>query len=306
MTNAITQALDGAVERFGKAAAGDASKAVEGLYRDTDSTVQKVVSDTKKADAEHATRIQSIADDMESNAKRTDITASEKSDAQQALNSRLKSILEPGPAVKREDDNFGNEFNGRKTPKLPNGLRKSHINKDGDLEPANPNGATSAYQHVKGGNDPNVKGSSPYTSFAPRDAGGKVYGAQEYEVRYKALQDDIAKGGHADLKDVQVLKPEDVQNQIQGEIDKTAGKHVDVPTGGSMTKSDIDALANQHVTVPPKPPKNAATDVKAAYQAAQSQRDELKNGINAMNNTRRDSEWLTKGTIPSRYLTKVR
>ncbi|HEX4790803.1 MAG TPA: hypothetical protein VH372_20245 [Actinospica sp.] len=306
MTNAIAQALEGAVERFGKAAAGDASKAVEGLYRDTDTTIKKVVGDTVKADGEHASRIKSIADDMEANAKRTDITAGEKSGAQQALNSRLKSILEPGPAVKREDNDFSSEFNGRATAKLPNGLRKSHINKDGDLEPANPNGATSAYQHVKGGNDPNVKGSSPYTSFAPRDAGGKVYGAQEYELRYKALQDDIAKGGQADLKGVEVLKPEDVQGQIQGEIDKTAGKAVDVPTGGNMTKSEIDALANKHVTVPAKPPRNATPDVKAAYQQALAQRDELRNGINAMNNTRRDSEWLTKGTIPSRYLTKVR
>lgn len=306
MTNAIGQALDSAVERFGKAAAQDAGKAVEGLYRDTDTTVQKVVGDTVKADTEHATRIKSIADDMEANAKRTDITAGEKSGAQQALNSRLKSILEPGPAVKREDNDFSSEFNGRTTAKLPNGLRKSHINKDGDLEPANPAGATSAYQHVKGGNDPNVKGSSPYTSFAPRDAGGKVYGAQEYELRYKSLQDDIAKGDQSDLKDVEVLKPEDVQGQIQGEIDKTAGKHVDVPPGGGMTKSEIDALANKHVTVPPKPPRNAPQDVKDAYQQALGQRDELKNGINAMNNTRRDDEWLTKGTIPSRYLTKVR
>lgn len=307
MTNAITQALDSAVERFGKAAAQDAGKAVEGLYRDTDSTVQKVVGDTVKADAEHATRIKSIADDMESNAKRTDITAGEKGDAQQALNSRLKSILEPGPAVKREDDDFAKQFNGRnKSTKMPDGLRKSHINKDGDLEPANPAGATSAYQHVKGGNNPDIKGSSPYTSFAPRDAGGKVYGAQEYELRYKSLQDDIAKGDQPDLKGVQVLKPEDVQGQIQGEIDRVAGTHVDVPAGGSMNKSDIEGLADQHVPVPPKPPRNAAPDVKAAYQQALGQNSELKNGINAMNNTRRDDEWLTKGTIPSRYLTKVR
>jgi hypothetical protein len=101
-------------------------------------------------------------------------------------------------------------------------------------------------------------------------------------------------------------EPEDVQGQIQGEIDRVAGKPVDVPAGGSMTKSDIDALANKHVTVPPKPPRNAAPDAKAAYQQAVAQRDELRNGINAMNNTRRDSEWLTKGTILSRYLTKVR
>jgi hypothetical protein len=306
MTNAIVQALDGAVERFGKAAAQDGGKAVEGLYRDTDTTVKKVVGDTVKSDTEHATRIKSIADDMEANAKRTDITASEKDGAQAALNSRLKSILEPGPTVKREDDNFTNQFNGRTTAKLPDGLRKSHINKDGDLEPANPNGATTAYQHVKGGNDPDVKGSSPYTSFAPKDAGGKQYGNQEYQLRYKNLQDDIAKGGHDDLKGVQVLKPEEVQGQIQGNIDGVAGHHVDVPAGGKMTKDDIDNLANQHVTVPPKPPKNAPQPVKDAYQSAVAQRKEVKNGINAMNNTRRDDEWLTKGTIPSRYLTKVR
>ncbi|MEY9944645.1 YwqJ-related putative deaminase [Kitasatospora sp. GAS1066B] len=63
MTNAIVQALEGGAKKLGKALTDDTGKAVHGLYSDTANGAKKVVENTTKTDAEHATHLTKILDD---------------------------------------------------------------------------------------------------------------------------------------------------------------------------------------------------------------------------------------------------
>lgn len=286
MSNAIVSALDRAAERISKALGKDAGKAIEDLYRDTHGRLTGVIERTVRTDAKHAGDLQSIADQLEHNAVRTDLSDAQKAAEHSALQARLKSMLEPGSGaggaslhLKRQDDDFSAE--------MARGVRKSHFNADGDLEPANPNGATSILQHVEGNRDKLAKGNSPFTSFAPEDGTGKIYGAHEIHVDYNRLQDDIAAGK---VSGVEVLNPADIQASIRGEIDRAAGTHVEVPPG-ELTKDQIHQLTQQ-VTA------DQGLGARAARQ--------LSSRITALSNTRRDGEWLIKGTIPKSYITTVR
>lgn len=286
MSNAIVAALDRAAMRVAKSLGADAGKTVEDLYKDTGGRLTGVIERTVRADSKHAGDLQKIADSMEHNAVRTGITDTQRAAEQDALRSRLKSMLEQDPGatgktayLKRQDNDFADE--------MARGVRKSHLNADGDLEPANPNGTTSVLQHVEGNRDKIAKGNSPYTSFAPEDGTGKIYGAHEIHVDYNRLQDDIASGK---VSGVQVLNPADVQSSIRGEIDRVAGVHVEIPPG-ELTKDQINDLTKQ-----------VAADQGLNKRAA----SQLSSRITALSNTRRDSEWLIKGTIPKDYFTMVR
>ncbi|MBS2961748.1 hypothetical protein KGA66_01720 [Actinocrinis puniceicyclus] len=286
MSNAIVAALEHAATRVAKSLGTDAGKAVEGLYKDTGGRLTGVIERTVRADAKNAGDLQSIADKMEHNAIRTGVSDAQRATEQEALRSRLKSMLDPGTGggnktayLKRQDDDFDAE--------MARGVRKSHLNADGNLEPANPNGTTSILQHVEGNRDKVAKGNSPFTSFAPEDGTGKIYGAHEIHVDYNRLQDDIASGK---VSGVKVLNPADIQSSIRGEIDRTAGTHVHVPPG-ELTKDQINALTKQ-----------VAADQGLGKRAA----SQLSTRITALSNTRRDGEWLIKGTIPKDYITTVR
>lgn len=288
MSNAIVSALDKAAVRVAKSLGSDAGKAVENLYRDTHGKLGDVVERSVRADAKHAGNLQNIADQMEHNAVRTGATDAEKAAEQTALHSKLKTMLEPGGSsggstasayLKRQDDDFGAD--------MARGTRKSHLNANGDLEPANPGGGTSVLQHVEGNRDKVAKGNSPYTSFAPEDGTGKIYGAHEIHVDYNKLQDDIKSGK---VKGVEVLNPADIQQSIRGEVDNVAGKHVDLPPG-ELTKDQIKQIKDQTTA-------EQNLSKKAAKQ--------LESRITALSNTRRDGEWLIKGTIPQDYFKTVR
>lgn len=289
MSNAIVSALDNAAKRVATALGKDAGKAVENLYRDSGGRLTGVVERTVQADAKHAGNLQQIADSMEHNALKTGATDAEKSAEQAALHNKLKSMLEPGGSsgggstatayLKRQDDDFGAD--------MARGTRKSHINANGDLEPANPNGGTSILQHVEGNRDKVAKGNSPYTSFAPEDGTGKIYGAHEIHVDYNRLQGDIESGK---VSGVQVVNPAEIQQSIRGEVDKVAGTHVDLPPG-ELTKDQINQITKQ-----------TAADQGLSKKAT----SQLQSRITALSNTRRDGEWLIKGTIPQDYFKTVR
>jgi hypothetical protein len=309
MSEAIVKALDEAASRVGASLGKDASKAITDLYRDSSSKLTGVVKRSVESDVEHAGRLKQIADKLEQNAARTGASNAEKATENEALKKKLSDILnDPGsggkPTIKREDNNFSQDhFNPidpktkqpkiDKTTGLPVEVGKSHINANGDLQPANPNGATTITQHVIGGNDPAVKGSSPYTSFAPsQGVGGKQYGSHEYQVDYNKLQHDIDSGK---VGGVEIHNPASVQGAIQGEIDGIAGKHVVVPHGslpnGEMTQAEKSAFGKQ-----------LAQDNGIKGPA----KNDLTARINALSNSRRDNEWLVKGTIPGSYLNKIR
>ncbi|HTJ70053.1 MAG TPA: hypothetical protein VL551_21130 [Actinospica sp.] len=309
MSEAIVKALDEAATRVGASLGKDASKAIKDLYRDSSDKLTGVVKRSVESDVEHAGKIKQIADKLEQNAARTDISDAEKATNNDALKNKLHDILnDPGsgtkPTIKREDNDFSQDhFNPidpkTKQPKIdkatgkPVEVGKSHINANGDLEPANPNGSTTMTQHVIGGNNPAIKGSSPYTSFAPsKGVGGKQYGAHEYQVDYNKLQGDIDSGK---VTGVEIHDPASVQGAIQGEIDGIAGQHVVVPHG---------SLPNGEMTGPEK--TDFGKQLAAQYGLKGQAKVDMTARINALSNSRRDNEWLVKGTIPGSYLNKIR
>ena len=169
----------------------------------------------------------------------------------------------------REDSDFASDVNSV-------GIRKSHLDADGNLHPANPDGTTTPLEHVQGGLDVGKKSNSPWTSFK---TGTKVYGDSQVAVDVNRLEADVAAGR---LPDVEVVNPDRLQAVIQSKIDTVAGKSIDVPA--DLQVSDVkDFLRDQGLS-------SAA-------------RGKLSPVLRALINTRRDGEWLIKGVIPKEYIT---
>ncbi|WP_369195634.1 hypothetical protein [Streptomyces djakartensis] len=181
---------------------------------------------------------------------------------------------EDEPLLIRQDDDFSATHNQY-------GLRKSRFEPDLGIVPANPAGDITPLEHVLGGANPKAKEASQFTSFAPKDGTGKIYGAQEVSVDYRRLQDDIAAGK---VRDVEVLRPEQVQQSISDEINKVAGKDVDVPA--TLKPSDADAV----------------TKFVNDLGLSKSKTSKVHRRVMALLNTRRDGEWLISGVVPKEYV----
>ncbi|MET3535996.1 hypothetical protein [Chryseobacterium limigenitum] len=140
------------------------------------------------------------------------------------------------------------------------GRVKSSVNENGDVVPANKDGQATVADHVRG-SEPK-KSDSPYTSFSEGKPGvGKKYGDNVIEVDIKKLEADIANGK---VKDVEVLRPEKVQAELQGKVDAAKSRYDANPT-----------------------PKNM---------------ERLQNAQRDLDNTIRDREVLIKGQIPAEYI----
>ncbi|MCV9926357.1 hypothetical protein OIU83_01740 [Flavobacterium sp. LS1R49] len=142
------------------------------------------------------------------------------------------------------------------------GRIKSHVNSKGEIEPANINGKTTVQQHIRG-SEP-VKSESPYTSFSLNNLGtgaNKSYGNYIIEVDIKKLKKDINAGL---VKDVQILKHEEVLSELQEKIDIAQNK-VDL----NPSKKNLDSL------------------------------DKTKQDFT---HSTRDKEVLIKGIVPSKYI----
>jgi hypothetical protein len=111
-------------------------------------------------------------------------------------------------------------------------------------------------------------------------------------VDYNQLQHDIDSGK---VTGVEIHNPASVQGAIQGEIDGIVGEHVVVPHG---------SLPNGEMTVPEK--ADFGRQLAQQYGLKGEAKVNLSARINALSNSRRDNEWLVKGTIPGSYLTKIR
>ncbi|MBD2514354.1 DUF4157 domain-containing protein [Nostoc sp. FACHB-973] len=175
----------------------------------------------------------------------------------------------------RQDNDFASLVNHK-------GKAKSHVVEDGSLIPANPNGKATPLEHVYG-SDP-AKGDSPYTSFLTESGGvAKTYGGSEVELDLPKLRADIESGN---LKNVEVLTPEQISKMITDEISQIA----------TTVKKDIDvdaAVANGPQGIP---------DYVASLGISKGQSSKLSRRLLAYYNTTRDGEYLIKGTIPAEYL----
>lgn len=154
-------------------------------------------------------------------------------------------------------------FRQDNTPYSPKGSKegriKSHINEEGNLTPADKNGSATVSDHVRG-SEP-MKSKSPYTSFSEEGPGiGKTYGDNVIEVDIKRLEADIAAGK---ISEVEVLRPEKVQAELQTKIDQAMKRFDENPT-----------------------PKN---------------QKRVDDAVRDLNNSVRDKEILIKGEIPSEY-----
>lgn len=189
---------------------------------------------------------------------------------------RLPEVFRPddfSPGLIRFDHDFADALN-------ESGIPKSHFDADGNLDPANPHGTIEPYQHVLGNRDPVAKANSQFSSFMPYGHDGKVYGQEHVLLDVDRLQGDVAAGR---LPGVEVLPPEQVTASIQEAIDQTAGKPVEVTLAPAATPDQVrDFVDRLGIS------KSAAGRVIPRVQA--------------MLNSRRDLEWLVKGTIPHDYL----
>ncbi|WP_254402409.1 hypothetical protein [Streptomyces sp. AC555_RSS877] len=178
------------------------------------------------------------------------------------------------PPIIRQDDDFGATHNQY-------GLRKSRFDPDTGIVPANPDGKITPLEHVLGGANPKAKESSQFTSFAPRDGTGKVYGAQEVSIDYRRLQADIDAGK---VSNVEILRPEQIQQSISEDITKTAGKDVEVPA--TLKPTDTDAV----------------TKFVNDLGLSKGKTSKVHRRVMALLNTRRDGEWLISGIVPKDYV----
>ncbi|WP_229356136.1 hypothetical protein [Streptomyces sp. UNOB3_S3] len=180
------------------------------------------------------------------------------------------------PNLKRHDSNFSDTHNHK-------GQRKSYLNEDGDLVPANPDGDASIVDHIVG-REPK-KSESPYTSTSEDGANAKDYGGQKIQIDLPRLVDDIAKGK---VKGVEVYSPKEVEEAIQQSADKIAGRPVDIGVPPNTPHPEIDEMAQK-----------IAKDLGLGKAKTKSLAQRMKD----MMHTRRDSEWLIKGIVPHDYIT---
>ncbi|WP_225824738.1 hypothetical protein [Streptomyces naphthomycinicus] len=188
------------------------------------------------------------------------------------LPSELDSLSPDELRLIRQDDDFGATHN-------PVGLKKSRFDPDIGVVPADPDGEITPLQHVLGGKNRAAKESSQYTSFAPQDGTGKVYGSEEIHLDYQRLQKDID-AGH--VHGVEILPPQRVQQSIGEEIDKAAGQRVEVP-------SEL------------KP--HEVSDFVDSLGLSKGKSRKVTDRVMALLNTRRDGEWLISGVVPKEYVT---
>ncbi|MEV5242885.1 hypothetical protein AB0K89_27810 [Streptomyces cinnamoneus] len=176
------------------------------------------------------------------------------------------------PHLRRQDENFSD-------PRNKKNQRKSYINEDGDLVPANPDGDATIVDHIVGV-DP-AKSDSPYTSTSRDGAEAKNYGGKTIRIDLPKLRADIASGK---VKGVEVYSPEQVEAAIQAAADKTAGYHIDL-------------------TIPPKTPRPKARKIAEKLGFDKETTAIITQRMMDMMHTRRDAEWLIKGVVPSEYIT---
>ncbi|MBT8339533.1 MAG: hypothetical protein HKP58_20420 [Desulfatitalea sp.] len=162
---------------------------------------------------------------------------------------KAKGMPEPGAPAKKPgviDDSGKKGYGGgddlggpKKTPSSKEIIRrdnnpydskgrsgqKSHVDKNGDLVPASPEGKATVEQHIRGAEP--AKSDSPYTSFSADPNTPKSYGNKKITVDSERLQKDIDSGK---LKDVEIIEQDKIGDKLQKKIDQAQTKYDNNPS----------------------------------------------------------------------------
>ncbi|MFF3334049.1 actin cross-linking domain-containing toxin [Streptomyces sp. NPDC002888] len=185
-----------------------------------------------------------------------------------------------GVKLVRQDDFFTTAVDSK-------GLRKSYFAPDLGIVPANPEGRTTAFQHVAGAENAARKSNSPFTSFAVVGS-HKVYGDMEVTLDVFKLGEDIKAGR---VQNVAILPAHDLQRLISDQIEWTIKRRLDLHSAltGDSTRQDVLAFLKQN-------------DVNLVGQGGKDVSAKIASDVRVLLNTTRDQEWLIKGVIPKGYL----
>ncbi|MGY4103615.1 hypothetical protein ACW2Q0_29240 [Nocardia sp. R16R-3T] len=143
--------------------------------------------------------------------------------------SRLQRGGDTPAILKRQDDDFPGLLN-------KDGYPKTRIDSDGALAPLNPESDTTLLQHIMANRNPKAKANSPFSSFSSLEGNGKVYGSPEIWVDSTKLQLAIDAGEHPGLE---IVPPQVIQDTIQAEINRIAGKHVEIDLSYDIGRDDL-------------------------------------------------------------------
>lgn len=164
----------------------------------------------------------------------------------------------------RNDDNF---YSKTRPSQKGNPVGKAYIDKEtGNLYPADPNGDITITDHILNQN----KNKSPFISVTPNKTNEVVYGESQIEIDFKRLQTDIKEGK---LKGVEIYYQDDIVKDLQKRLMEKEKEFQDYLNRGGQSQKKI-----------------AKFQQKIEFIRI------------AINNTRRDSEILIKGVIPSKYI----
>lgn len=105
MSNPIVAALEQMAERVGRTLSQDAGKAVENLYRQAGKRTEDVVKRVTETDAEHASRLLQIAEQLGQRAPSAAVTDAERaaqSAERSALRQQFTSVLDPRDEIRTD------------------------------------------------------------------------------------------------------------------------------------------------------------------------------------------------------------
>jgi len=144
------------------------------------------------------------------------------------------SAASPSRRLTREDA-FPHSQLGKKP-----GRKKSHVDGDGNLCPADPEGDCSIVDHVRG-SEPK-KSQSPYTSMKGKDT-GKKYGDHEISVDRDQLEADIAAGK---VEGVEIIDHDQVLAAHDQKIADAQARYDQNPTPKNQERLDYAKMNKQN------------------------------------------------------------
>jgi hypothetical protein len=180
----------------------------------------------------------------------------------------------PDRGLIRRDDEFSDEVNKY-------GFRKSHLNANGDLVPANPHGNIEPIQHVLGHRASDAKSNSPFSSVSLEGTqNAKLFGGDEIRIDLNRLQHDVSTGR---TREVELLPPDKLQESLRQAINDRAGKQIEVTIDWTASDRKLQEFVD-------------------SLDLSKTKAHRVYPRIRALLNSQRDEEWLIRGIVPGEYI----